>query len=92
MKLKRIIALLVLVVTLFSLTGCIILPESEVTIDCVTYTLNGGVSLISTRNIENPPERIYVKDEINGKPVVSGVGYYNLIHVNAENSERVYFP
>ena len=23
--------------------------------------------------------RIYVKDEINGKPVVSGVGYYNLI-------------
>ena len=96
MKIKRIIAFILLVVTLFTLSGCLTIFEKKVTIDCVTYETNGrgGYSIlkISTSGTDDAPERIYVRDEIDGKPVVSGVGYYDLTHINAENSDRVYIP
>ena len=39
MKIKRIIAFILLLVTLFTLSGCF---GTEVTIDCVTYETNGS--------------------------------------------------
>ena len=100
MKLKRVIAFIILIVTLFTLTGCIDLLGTEVTMDCVTYKkyeTNGSVSYkikkINTTGTDDTLERIYVRDEINGKKVVGVSGYFAKLYVvTVKNTERIYFP